>query len=73
MTIKERADFIYALTDRLKDDVSEYESACKSAIKNVHSAYMYADYLSNPTATKAAIKRRILTLRQELNTLSKEL
>ena len=73
MTLKQQIGFIYELTNRLVSDVCEYENACKAAKADGHSDYMYADYISEPTATRAAMKRSILTIRQELVKLSKSL
>lgn len=63
-------NFIFELTDRLSNDISDYGDACERA---GGKDGMYVDYLTSSTATKAATKRSILTIRQELLKLSKEL
>ena len=73
MTRREQIGFICELTSRLRDNVWEYEKACEAAKEDGHSDYVYANYLNNTSATKTAIKRNILLLRQELIKLSKTL
>lgn len=73
MTNREQIGFICELTSRLRDKVWEYEKACEAAKEDGHSDFLYADYLADTTATKAAMKRDILLLRQELMKLAKEL
>ena len=67
ITPSDQAGFIKTLSYKLYNSVIEYEAAVKK------SDIYYQSYLTDNTATKEAIKQRILEIRRELLKLSKEL
>ena len=67
ITPSDQARFIKTLSYKLYNSVIEYEAAVKK------SDIYYQSYLTDNTATKEAIKQRILEIRRELLKLSKEL
>lgn len=69
LTPSEQAGFIKVLSHKLHNSVVEYEAAMKKSGGNAY----YTSYISDSTATKEAIRQRILEIRRELLKLSKEL
>ena len=69
ITPSDQAGFIKTLSYKLYNSVIEYEAAMKKSGGNAY----YTSYISDSTATKEAIRQRILEIRRELLKLSKEL
>lgn len=73
MTPREEMSLIYSMARSLLDDVCNYQNAC-AEYEEKHESYDYRVYLGGDySGSKAAIQRKIMTMRQELMKLSRAL
>lgn len=72
-TLLEHNQLIFSLAERLRDDVWDYANALAKCKEENTWEGDYMRYLDDKSKSKAAIKRKIVDLRQELEKLSKRL